>query len=75
MRYRLLAGLDLCQHVRAHLQRLEYAAGKPAVPDWSSLVEKRSLFAFTRLWWPWTGTRGTNADPVNGEHRKAGPAG
>jgi len=46
----------------------EYAAGKPAVPHWFALGEDRPLFALAGLWRPWTGTRGTKADPVGGEH-------
>jgi putative SOS response-associated peptidase YedK len=46
----------------------EYAPGKPAVPTWFALDESRPLFAFAGLWRPWTGTRGTKADPVEGEH-------
>ena len=46
----------------------EYASGKPAVPHWFALGEDRPLFAFAGLWRPWTGTRGTKADPAEGEH-------
>ena len=46
----------------------EYAPGKPALPHWFALGEDRPLFAFAGLWRPWTGTRGTKADPVEGEH-------
>ncbi len=46
----------------------EYAPGKPAVPHWFALGEDRPLFAFAGLWRPWTGTRGTKADPAEGEH-------
>lgn len=46
----------------------EYAPGKPAVPHWFALGEDRPLFAFAGLGRPWTGTRGTKADPVEGEH-------
>src|SRR4051794_15972603 len=46
----------------------EYAPGKPALPYWFALGEDRPLFAFAGLWRPWTGTRGTKADPVEGEH-------
>lgn len=46
----------------------EYAAGKPAVPHWFALGEERPLFAFAGLWRPWTGQRGTKADPAEGEH-------
>ena len=47
----------------------EYAPGKPAVPHWFALGEDRLLFAFAGLWRPWTGTRGTKADPAEGEHQ------
>ncbi len=47
----------------------EYAAGKPAVPTWFALGQDRPLFAFAGLWRPWTGTRGTKTDPVDGEHQ------
>ena len=46
----------------------EYTAGKPAVPTWFALSPDRPLFAFAGLWRPWTGTRGTKADPTEGEH-------
>lgn len=46
----------------------EYTAGKPAVPTWFALSPDRPLFAFAGLWRPWTGTRGTKADPVEGDH-------
>ncbi|GAC1342984.1 MAG: SOS response-associated peptidase [Acetobacteraceae bacterium] len=46
----------------------EYTSGKPAVPHWFALGPERPLFAFAGLWRPWTGTRGTKADPVAGEH-------
>lgn len=46
----------------------EYAAGKPAVPHWFALGEDRPLFAFAGLWRPWTGRRGTKAEPVEGAH-------
>ena len=46
----------------------EYAPGKPAVPHWFALGQDRPLFAFAGLWRPWRGTRGTKADPAEGEH-------
>ena len=46
----------------------EYAAGKPAVPHWFALNDDRPLFAFAGLWRPWTGLRGTKADPAEGAH-------
>ncbi len=51
-----------------HVHITEYAAGKPAVPHWFALSEDRPLFAFAGLWRPWTGTRGTKAEPAHGEH-------
>jgi putative SOS response-associated peptidase YedK len=35
---------------------------------WFALGESRPLFAFAGLWRPWSGTRGTKARPVEGEH-------
>ena len=32
------------------------------------MSEERPLFAFAGIWTPWTGTRGTKANPVEGEH-------
>ncbi len=46
----------------------EYAPGEPAVPHWFALGEDRPMFAFAGLWRPWTGTRGTKAEPIEGEH-------
>ena len=46
----------------------EYTSGKPAVPTWFAQNPDRPLFAFAGLWRPWTGTRGTKADPAHGEH-------
>lgn len=46
----------------------EYTTGKPAVPTWFALGADRQLFAFAGLWRPWTGIRGTKADPAEGEH-------
>ena len=47
----------------------EYTEGRPKVPHWFALDEERPAFAFAGLWRPWTGTRGTKAEPVTGEHR------
>ena len=47
----------------------EYTDGRPKVPHWFALAEDRPLFAFAGIWRPWTGTRGTKADPREGEHR------
>jgi putative SOS response-associated peptidase YedK len=46
----------------------EYAPGRPAMPHWFALGDDRPLFAFAGLWRPWTGTRGTKADPVEARH-------
>ena len=47
----------------------EYTDSQPKVPHWFALAEDRPLFAFAGIWRPWTGTRGTKADPQTGEHR------
>jgi putative SOS response-associated peptidase YedK len=48
----------------------EYADTKPRkTPTWFALDESRPVFCFAGLWRPWTGVRGTKADPVEGEHR------
>lgn len=47
----------------------EYTDRQPKVPHWFALGEDRPLFAFAGIWRPWTGTRGTKADPHEGEHR------
>ena len=36
------------------------------------MPEERPLAAFAGLWRPWTGIRGTKANPVEGEHRLFG---
>ena len=46
----------------------EYAPGKHAVPHWFALGQDRLLFVFAGLWRPWTGVRGTKADPAHGAH-------
>lgn len=46
----------------------EYTDSQPKVPHWFALGEDLPLFAFAGIWRPWTGTRGTKADPVEGEH-------
>lgn len=46
----------------------EYAPGKPAVPHWFALGEDRPLFAFAGLWRHWSGTRGSKAQPAEGQH-------
>jgi putative SOS response-associated peptidase YedK len=46
----------------------EYTDAQPKVPHWFALDESRPLAAFAGIWRPWTGTRGTKADPAEGEH-------
>jgi putative SOS response-associated peptidase YedK len=47
----------------------EYADTKPRkTPIWFALSKDRPLAAFAGIWRPWTGVRGTKADPVEGEH-------
>jgi putative SOS response-associated peptidase YedK len=51
----------------------EYADTKPRkTPTWFAFDESRPLFAFAGMWTPWTGTRGTKAHPVEGEHELFG---
>jgi putative SOS response-associated peptidase YedK len=51
----------------------EYADTQPRkTPIWFALSEERPLAAFAGLWRPWTGIRGTKANPVEGEHRLFG---
>ena len=51
----------------------EYAPTKPRkTPTWFALDDERPLFAFAGIWTTWTGTRGTKADPVEGEHKLYG---
>jgi putative SOS response-associated peptidase YedK len=51
----------------------EWEDTKPRkTPTWFALAEGRPLFCFAGIWTPWTGTRGTKADPVTGEHRLFG---
>ncbi len=37
-------------------------------PTWFALHEDRPLFGFPGIWTTWHGTRGTKAEPVDGEH-------
>jgi putative SOS response-associated peptidase YedK len=47
----------------------EYKDTKPRkTPIWFALSEERPLAAFAGIWRPWTGVRGTKADPVEGDH-------
>ena len=51
----------------------EYADSKPPkTPTGFALDDGRPLFAFAGIWTVWHGTRGTKADPVEGEHRLDG---
>jgi len=51
----------------------EYEDTKPKkTPTWFALSADRPLFAFAGLWTPWTGVRGTKANPVDGEHQLFG---
>lgn len=48
----------------------EYEDTKPRkTPTWFALNESRPLFAFAGMWCTWTGTRGTKAEPIEGEHK------
>ena len=47
----------------------EYADTKPRkTPTWFAGDESRPLLAFAGIWTTWRGTRGTKANPVEGEH-------
>lgn len=51
----------------------EYEDTKPRkTPTWFALDESRPLLAFAGVWATWHGTRGTKANPVEGEHRLFG---
>jgi putative SOS response-associated peptidase YedK len=51
----------------------EYADTKPRkTPVWFAADEDRPLLCFAGLWTTWTGTRGTKAEPVEGEHELFG---
>jgi putative SOS response-associated peptidase YedK len=41
---------------------------KRKTPTWFALSEKRPIFFFAGIWRPWKGTRGTKADPFEGDH-------
>jgi putative SOS response-associated peptidase YedK len=43
-------------------------ATKRKIPHWFALAEGRPLAFFAGIWTPWMGTRGTKANPVEGEH-------
>ncbi len=47
----------------------EYADTKPKkTPMWFAFDDTRPLAVFAGVWCSWTGTRGTKANPVEGEH-------
>jgi putative SOS response-associated peptidase YedK len=47
----------------------EYADTKPRkTPTWFALDADRPLLAFAGIWTEWTGTRGTKANPIEGQH-------
>jgi putative SOS response-associated peptidase YedK len=51
----------------------EYAPTAPRkTPTWFSLSEERPLAYFADIWTSWHGTRGTKANPVEGEHQLFG---
>ena len=46
----------------------EYTDSSPKVCHWFARDEARTPFAFAGIWRSWTGSRGTKANPVEGEH-------
>ena len=51
----------------------EYADTKPRkTPTWFAGDDSRPLLAFAGIWTTWRGTRGTKANPVEGEHHLFG---
>ncbi len=51
----------------------EYADTKPKkTPTWFALSKDRPLAVFAGIWTSWKGTRGTKANPVEGEHQLFG---
>lgn len=51
----------------------EWKDTKPRkTPVWFAQNESRPLFAFGGIWTVWHGTRGTKAEPVEGEHKLYG---
>ena len=46
----------------------EYTDSLPKVCHWFARDEARTPFAFAGIWRPWSGVRGTKANPVEGEH-------
>lgn len=41
---------------------------KPPTVTWFAQDDARSLFFFPGVWRPWTGHRGTKANPIDGDH-------
>jgi putative SOS response-associated peptidase YedK len=51
----------------------EYAQTKPKkTPTWFAFDEARPLAVFAGIWTMWHGTRGTKANPIEGEHQLFG---
>jgi putative SOS response-associated peptidase YedK len=51
----------------------EYADTKPKkTPTWFVFDESRPLAVFAGIWTTWHGTRGTKANPIEGEHQLFG---
>src|SRR5664279_4708323 len=51
----------------------EYADTKPKkTPTWFAFSKARPLAVFAGVWTTWSGTRGTKANPVEGEHQLFG---
>jgi putative SOS response-associated peptidase YedK len=51
----------------------EHADTKPGKPPtWFAYDDTRPLAVFAGIWTPWSGTRGTKANPVTGEHQLFG---
>ncbi|MCW8088418.1 SOS response-associated peptidase [Sabulicella glaciei] len=51
----------------------EWEDTKPKkTPVWFALSKERPPFAFAGIWTSWTGTRGPNSNPVEGEHELFG---
>ncbi len=63
------AGNEHPQREKPALVALAWARKRPT---WFALDESRPLIAFAGIWTPWTGVRGTKANPVEGEHRLFG---
>jgi putative SOS response-associated peptidase YedK len=46
----------------------EWTDSKPKVTHWFALSSERPLLFFAGIWRPWTGSRGTKSEPVEGRH-------